>query len=168
VNRPARLNSRRRSVLVVTTPSPRPLVTAAGLAALALPVGVTSSIAVALFLGVVGLGLGLAGSPRQAAAFEATEPGRMGMAAGTYYTGRYLGGVVGASLAGAVLGVTVTAGGVSLGFGLLAGAALAVAMVSLWLPGRRLGERVAAAQPTAGPAAEGDLATPPLREAGPT
>ena len=39
------------------------------------------------------------------------------MAAGTYYTGRYLGGVLGASLAGAVLGRAVTAEGVSLGFG---------------------------------------------------
>ena len=44
---------------------------------------------------------------------------RVGMAAGTYYTGRYLGGVLGASLAGAVLGTTVTAAGVTLGFGLL-------------------------------------------------
>ena len=30
------------------------------------------------------------------------------MAAGTYYTGRYLGGVVGASLAGAILGDALT------------------------------------------------------------
>ena len=37
------------------------------------------------------------------------------MAAGTYYTGR-LGGVVGASLAGAILGAQVTAAGVSAGF----------------------------------------------------
>ena len=42
------------------------------------------------------------------------------MAAGTYYTGRYLGGVLGASLAGAVLGAAVTGAGVTLGFGLLA------------------------------------------------
>lgn len=111
-------------------------ITAGGLAALWLPVGTSAAAIVAILLGVVGLGLGLAGSPRQAAAFESIEPGRMGMAAGTYYTGRYLGGVVGASLAGAVLGTTVTAGGVSLGFGLLAVAALGVTIVSLGLPGR--------------------------------
>jgi EmrB/QacA subfamily drug resistance transporter len=144
------------------------LVTAGGLAALALPAGVSSSVVVAVLLGVVGLGLGLAGSPRQAAAFEAIEPGRMGMAAGTYYTGRYLGGVVGASLAGAVLGVSVTADGVSIGFGLLAAAALAVALVSLWLPGRPHGARIEGAESAASPSAEGDFATPPLREAGPS
>jgi hypothetical protein len=41
------------------------------------------------------------------------------------------------SLAGAVLGASVTAGGVSLGFGLLAATAVAVAVVSLGLPGRQ-------------------------------
>jgi EmrB/QacA subfamily drug resistance transporter len=113
------------------------LVTAVGLALLALPGGAGSSLVVALLLAVVGLGLGLSGSPRQAAAFEAIEPGRVGMAAGTYYTGRYLGGVVGASLAGAVLGGTVTSGGVSLGFGILAATTVLVALVSLGLPGSR-------------------------------
>ena len=59
------------------------------------------------------------------------------MAAGTYYTGRYLGGVLGASLAGAVLGTTVTAAGVTLGFGLLVLVGLGVVVVSFGLPGRR-------------------------------
>jgi len=90
------------------------------------------------------------------------------MAAGTYYTGRYLGGVVGASLAGAVLGVSVTTGGVSIGFGLLAVAALIVAVVSLWLPGRPHGLPAPGADFAPSPATEGDFATPPLREAGPT
>jgi EmrB/QacA subfamily drug resistance transporter len=112
-------------------------ITALGLGLLALPAGASSTGAVAVLLGVVGLGLGLAGSARQAAAFQTIEPARMGMAAGTYYTGRYLGGVVGASLAGAVLGTSVTAGGVSLGFGLLAAAAIVIAIVSLGLPGRQ-------------------------------
>jgi hypothetical protein len=49
----------------------------------------------ALLLGIVGLGLGLGGSPRQAAAMDAVTADRVGMAAGTYYTGRYLGGVIG-------------------------------------------------------------------------
>ena len=59
------------------------------------------------------------------------------MAAGTYYTGRYLGGVLGASLAGAVLGGAVTATGVGLGFGLLTLAAVGVLVASAGLPGRR-------------------------------
>jgi hypothetical protein len=59
------------------------------------------------------------------------------MAAGTYYTGRYLGGVVGASLAGAILGAQVTAAGVSQGFTVLAVVGLAVALVSLGLRGPR-------------------------------
>ena len=113
------------------------LIMAAGLGALALPVGNGSAIAVAVLLGVVGLGSGIGGSARQAAAFDAIEQPRLGMAAGTYYTGRYLGGVVGASIAGAILGSQVTFAGVSLGFGLLAVTGLGVAIVSLALPGRR-------------------------------
>ena len=113
------------------------LVCAAGLAGLAFPAGSGSPIAVAGLLCVVGLGLGLSGSPRQAAAFESIEPARIGMAAGTYYTGRYLGGVVGASVAGAILGAQVTAGGVAAGFTILAAVAVLVAGVSLGLSGRR-------------------------------
>jgi hypothetical protein len=59
------------------------------------------------------------------------------MAAGTYYTARYLGGVLGASLAGAVLGGAVTAGGVSVGFGLLTVVAVGIVVASAALPGRR-------------------------------
>jgi EmrB/QacA subfamily drug resistance transporter len=112
------------------------LVMAAGLGALALPVGIASAASVGVLLGVVGLGLGLAGSPRQAAAFETVEADRVGMAAGTYFTGRYLGGVVGASLGGAVLASGVTSGGIGLGFGLLAVVSLAVAVASVGLPAR--------------------------------
>jgi MFS family permease len=90
----------------------------------------------ALLLGAVGVGFGLAGSPRQTAALESVAGGEVGMAASTYYTGRYLGGVVGASLAGLVLGGAVTAGGISLGFAILSGVATAVAIVSLGLPGQ--------------------------------
>ena len=92
----------------------------AGLVALWWFAADSSAAVIALLLGIVGLGLGLAGSPRQAAAFDSVPGDRVGMAAGTYYTGRYLGGVLGASLAGAVLGATVTGAGVTLGFGLLA------------------------------------------------
>jgi EmrB/QacA subfamily drug resistance transporter len=110
----------------------------AGLVALWWFAADSSAAFIALLLGIVGLGLGLAGSPRQAAAFDAIPGDRVGMAAGTYYTGRYLGGVLGASLAGAVLGATVTGAGVTLGFGLLALVGVAVVAVSFGLPDRPL------------------------------
>jgi EmrB/QacA subfamily drug resistance transporter len=122
---------RGRRVLAVTGG----IVTAAGLAALALPAGAGSALIVAGLLCVVGLGLGISGSPRQAAALESIEPSRVGMAAGTYYTGRYLGGVVGASVAGAILGAEVTATGISAGFGVLAAVGVGVALVSFGLRG---------------------------------
>ena len=108
----------------------------AGLVALWWFAADSSAVVIALLLGIVGLGLGLAGSPRQAAAFDSIPGDRVGMAAGTYYTGRYLGGVLGASLAGAVLGATVTGAGVTLGFGLLALVGVAVVVVSFGLPDR--------------------------------
>jgi EmrB/QacA subfamily drug resistance transporter len=107
-----------------------------GLVALWLLASGSSAAVVGAALGVVGFGMGFAGSPRQAAALETVPAGRVGMAAGTYYTGRYLGGVLGASLAGAVLGTTVTGAGVTLGFGLLAIVGVAIAAVSLGLPDR--------------------------------
>lgn len=119
----------RRNVVVVGS-----AIAAIGMAGLGFGVGGMTALTVALMLGVVGFGNGLT-SPRQAAALEAVEPARVGVAAGTYYTGRYLGGVVGASLAGAILGEEVTTGGVGLGFGVLAAVGLAVAIVSLGLRG---------------------------------
>ena len=80
-----------------------------GLAVLWLVAPEASTLLLGLMLALVGFGMGLAGAPRQAAAFEAIEPERVGMAAGTYLTGRYIGGAIGATLAGAVLGGTVTA-----------------------------------------------------------
>jgi len=121
----------RRNVVVAGS-----LVSAIALAGLWLPVGTSTPLAIAVLLGVVGFGNGLT-SPRQVAALESTGRDRTGMAAGTYYTGRYLGGVVGASLAGVILGSTVTAGGVSFAFGLLAIVGLVVAIASLGLPGTR-------------------------------
>lgn len=122
---------RGRRLLVVTGAA----ISAAGLAGLALPGGAGSVLAIAVLLGVVGLGNGLT-SGRQAAALESVDRSRVGMAAGTYYTGRYLGGVVGASIAGAILGAQVTATGVSAGFGVLAAVGVGVAVVSLGLRGR--------------------------------
>ncbi|HEX2142070.1 MAG TPA: MFS transporter [Candidatus Limnocylindria bacterium] len=118
------------------------LVTAVGLGLLAwyvvaVPLSLASAIPLALLLGVVGAGFGLAGSARQAAALEAVPAHEVGVAAATYYTGRYLGGVIGASLAGAVLTDAVVPGSVSLGFVILAVVAAAVALVSAGLPGPR-------------------------------
>ena len=76
---------------------------------------------------------------------DAVTADRVGMAAGTYYTGRYLGGVLGASLAGAVLGATVTGAGVTLGFGLLALVGVAIVAVSFGLPDRPIRRATAAA-----------------------
>jgi MFS family permease len=113
------------------------LAVVAGLGALWIVAPEASTLVLGLLLAVVGFGMGMAGSPRQTAALELIEPERVGMAAGTYLTGRYVGGALGATLAGAVLGGTVTAGGVSTGFGILAGVAVGVAVASLFLPGRR-------------------------------
>jgi EmrB/QacA subfamily drug resistance transporter len=113
------------------------LAIAAGLGALWIVAPEASTLLLGLLLAVVGFGMGMAGSPRQTAALELIEPERVGMAAGTYLTGRYVGGALGATLAGAVLGGTVTPGGVSTGFGILAGVAVGVAVASLFLPGRR-------------------------------
>lgn len=126
-----RASDRRGRRLLVVTGA---VTSAAGLAVLALPGGAGSVLAIAVLLAVVGFGNGLTSS-RQAAALESVDRSRVGMAAGTYYTGRYLGGVVGASIAGAILGAQVTAAGVSAGFGVLAAVGVGVAVVSLGLRG---------------------------------
>jgi EmrB/QacA subfamily drug resistance transporter len=108
-----------------------------GLVALWLVAPEASTLLLGLLLALVGFGMGMSGSPRQTAALEMIEPERVGMAAGTYLTGRYIGGALGATLAGAVLGGTVTAAGVSTGFGILAAVAVGVALASLFLPARR-------------------------------
>ena len=105
----------------------------AGLATLWLVAGSATTLGLGLLLSVVGFGMGLAGSPRQLAALETVTPDRVGMAAGTYYTGRYLGGVLGASLAGLVLGRAVTAEGVSLGFGVLTAVGVILVVTSFGL-----------------------------------
>ena len=119
-----------------------PAVAGAALVAMALfglwlATAAASVLLLALLLGLMGLGMGLSGSPRQAAALEAVDPGTIGMAAATYSTGRYLGGVLGATLAGGVLAGGVTTAGVGLGYGLLAGVGVGVVVVSMALPARR-------------------------------
>ena len=61
----------------------------------------------------------------------------VGMAASTYYTGRYLGGVVGASVAGAVLGSAVTSTSVTVVFAILAVVGVLVTITSFALPSAR-------------------------------
>ncbi len=114
------------------------LASVVGLAVLWLVAPEASTLLLGLMLALLGFGMGLAGAPRQAAALEAIEPERVGMAASTYLTGRYLGGAVGATVAGAVLGGTVTPAGVTTGFGVLAAVAVGVAIASLFLPARSL------------------------------
>jgi len=111
-------------------------VMALGLAVLWVVAGSATALVIGLLLAVVGLGMGLSGSPRQVAALEAIDGGWVGMAAGTYYTCRYLGGVVGASLAGAVLGARVTQAGVSTGFAILAMVAVVLVLTSFGIAGR--------------------------------
>ncbi len=125
------------------------VVLTAGLAALWLFAAGAQPIAVGAMLGLVGFGMGFAGSPRQAAAMDSIPGDRVGMAAGTYYTGRYLGGVLGASLAGAVLGASVTGASVTLGFGLLVLVGLGVVAVSFGLPDRPARRSVAAVEAAA-------------------
>lgn len=115
-----------------------------GLVALWLVAPEASTLLLGFLLAIVGFGMGMSGSPRQTAALEMIEPERVGMAAGTYLTGRYIGGALGATLAGAVLGGTVTAAGVSTGFGILAAVAVGVTVASLFLPARRRVEHAAA------------------------
>jgi MFS family permease len=112
------------------------IVSALGLAALWLVAPESSTLMLGLLLALVGFGMGLAGAPRQTAALETIESERVGMAAGTYMTGRYIGGAVGATLAGAVLGGTVTPAGIATGFALLTVVAIGVVVSSLFLPGR--------------------------------
>jgi EmrB/QacA subfamily drug resistance transporter len=126
-----RVSDRSGRRIVVVTGS---LVMTGGLVALAQPFALASVAVVALLLAVTGLGMGIAGAPRHAAALETADPDRAGMAAATYYTSRYLGGVVGATLAGAIIGTTLTFGSVAAGFGLLAVVALLVAVVSIGMP----------------------------------
>lgn len=123
------------------------VVLTAGLVGLWLLAADTTILVLAGLMAIVGLGMGFAGSPRQAAAMDAIPSDRVGMAAGTYYTGRYLGGVIGASLAGTVLGATVTASGVTLGFGILVLVGLAVIAVSFGLPDRATHHATAATDP---------------------
>lgn len=76
-------------------------VATAGLLAPAL--GADASPVVLACLGVAGIGFGLAFAPLQTAAIEAAPPRSSGAAAGLFSTSRYLGGIAGSLVLGAVL-----------------------------------------------------------------
>jgi MFS family permease len=107
-----------------------------GLGALWLWTGRATIAQVGALLGLVGIGFGLSIPPRQTSAIESVPQDSTGMAAGAYYTSRYVGGVLGASLAGALLGDAITTTIVGGAFGMLALVALGVALVSLGLRSR--------------------------------
>ncbi len=109
---------------------------ALGLSALWLWTGQATVAIVGVLLALVGIGFGLSGSPRHTSAIESVPEHSTGMAAGAYYTSRYVGGVLGASLAGAVLASGVTTDVVASGFGVLALVAIGVTLLSLGLRGR--------------------------------
>jgi len=109
---------------------------AAGLAVLWLVTGRVALVGLTAALALVGIGSGFSGPSRQAAALESVPEHAIGMAAGTYFTSRYVGGVLGASLAGVVLAGGTTATTIAQGFGTLAVVGLAVTAVSFGLRGR--------------------------------
>lgn len=97
---------------------------------------------------LVGAGLGIATAPSQAAAMSAVDRGRAGMAAGALSTSRYLGGVLGISVLGALL--ASNAGAPSHRAAALAYAgALAVATLGALLLPARLGHEAGSPAPVA-------------------
>ncbi|MGH9196572.1 MAG: MFS transporter, partial [Acidimicrobiia bacterium] len=114
------------------------LIMAAGLASLWLGTSSLTALAVAVFLGLVGIGFGSSGPARQTSAIESIPPEVTGTAASLYLTSRYIGGVLGASLVGILLGERATFHSAGRAFGSLCLVAVAVTVVSAGLAGRRL------------------------------
>ncbi|HEY3249436.1 MAG TPA: MFS transporter [bacterium] len=108
-----------------------------GLGVLWMVTGNITLIGLTAALALVGIGSGFGGSSRQAAAIESVPAHATGVAAGTYYTSRYIGGVLGASLAGAVLAGGVSGPSIAGGFGILAAVGVVVMLISFGLRGRR-------------------------------
>jgi MFS family permease len=85
---------------------------------------------------LVGMGLGLATSPSQSAAMGVVAPSQAGMAGGALSTSRYLGGMIGISLLGALLGSNASVAS-NRSAALCYEAALVVAaLASVMLPGK--------------------------------
>ncbi len=94
-------------------------------------------------LTLLGAGFGLCSAPSQASAMSAVAPAQAGMAAGAISTVRYIGGVIGISALGAVVGRVAVAGTElhSSAARFYAVSLLAAAAVALMLPNRLQDER---------------------------
>ncbi len=100
---------------------------------------------------LVGTGLGLATSPSQSAAMSAVDHAQAGMAGGALSTSRYLGGVVGIAVLGALLAAHADVAAHSAAARFYAATLALSAVATLFLPGR-----VRAVEPgVLQPAAEG-------------
>jgi MFS family permease len=86
---------------------------------------------------LLGTGVGLTSPPAQAASMSTVTPGQSGMAGGVVSTLRYLGGVVGVTLLGALLRDTSSPASHQRTIFVYAGALVVAAGVSLLLPGKQ-------------------------------
>ena len=87
-------------------------------------------------LAAAGVGGGLAGAAQQAAAVEAVDADKAGVASGIFSTSRYVGGIAGAVVLAGLLDGRQGAGGFAALFAVTAAAGLVAALSGLWLPGR--------------------------------
>jgi DHA2 family methylenomycin A resistance protein-like MFS transporter len=101
-------------------------------------------------LAIMGFGIGLEGTPRNTAAVESVDVGLAARASSFFLTSRYVGGAIGAQLAGFILGDSATFAGVSTSFVILTGVAIAVIAVTFTLPTRAL-RKVSVPEPHAEP-----------------
>lgn len=113
------------------------LVMASGLAALWAGGRSIEVAGVAVFLGLIGIGFGTSGPARQTCAIENVPVQVTGTAASVYLTSRYIGGVIGAAVVGVLLGETATFVSASRAFLTLSAVAIAAAVVSVGLTGRK-------------------------------
>lgn len=86
---------------------------------------------------LIGLGLGLSSAPSQAAAMGSARPESAGMAAGTLSTLRYVGGVAGIAVLGALLNNAADPASHQATIFVYGGALIAAALSALALPGRK-------------------------------
>ena len=87
---------------------------------------------------LIGLGLGMTSPPAQAASMSTVERDQAGMAGGVLSTMRYLGGVAGITVLGALLTDSASAGSHQRPMFVYAGALVVAALLSMLLPGRQV------------------------------
>jgi MFS family permease len=86
---------------------------------------------------LLGTGVGMTSPPAQAAAMSVVTPAQAGMAGGMTSTMRYLGGVIGTTVLGALLTDAADPASHQRPVFVYAGAAIVAAALSLLLPGRK-------------------------------